>query len=422
MPISATLAINEEVARRRRCGLPTVPLGFGEAGLPVHPLLTAELAASAGAAEYGPSAGIPALRGAAAGYWDRRGLPTDADQVVAGPGSKALLWAILGVRGGGVALPRPSWVSYAAQAALHGLPVHPVPTPAGQGGVPDPEQLDATAARARRAGVPIRTVVLTLPDNPTGTLAAPETVAALCRVAEAHDLLVVSDEIYRDLVHADDTPFVSPAELVPHRAVVTAGLSKNLALGGWRLGVARFPANDLGRALREGVIAVGSEVWSAPAQPIQRVAALAFTEPPELRERVRASRRVHQRVGAAVADIFVAAGVALARPQAAFYLYPDLTPVRDRLDVADDAHLAALLLREHGVATLPGSAFGDDPAALRLRVATSLLYGDNDEQRHAALDSHAPADLPWIAAQLDRLTEALQAVRSHREPSSPSLS
>jgi len=401
MAMSATLAMNEEVARRRRLGLPTVPLGFGEAGLPVHPLLTAELAAWANDAAYGPSAGIAPLREAAAGYWTRRGLPTEADQVVAGPGSKPLLWAALGVQRGGVAVPQPCWVSYAAQATLHGRPVHRIPVADGEGGVPDPARLDAAATAARRAGEPIRTVVVTLPDNPTGLVAAPSTVAALCAVADQHDLLIVADEIYRDLVHDDATPFTSPAELAPARTIVTTGLSKSLALGGWRIGVARFPEAS---KLRATVVATASEVWSAPAQPVQRAAALALTEPLELRDRVRAARRLYATVTAAVADLFVDAGASLVRPTAAFYVYPSLPGPA----VEDDVALAATLLDKRGVATLPGSAFGDDPSARRLRIATSLLLGNDDEQRDAALRSDTPLDLPWIADQLDRLAEALR--------------
>ena len=84
-------------------------------------------------------------------------------------------------------------------------------------------------------------MIVTLPDNPTGTLAGPDSVRQLCAVAERHDLLIISDEIYRDLTHDVAVPFLSPAEVAPERTVITAGPSKNLALGGWRLGVARLP-------------------------------------------------------------------------------------------------------------------------------------------------------------------------------------
>ena len=78
IPVSATLAANETLARKRRAGEPVLPLAFGEAGLPAHPLLRDALAAASGGNAYGPVAGLPVLREAAAGYWTRRGTPTSA--------------------------------------------------------------------------------------------------------------------------------------------------------------------------------------------------------------------------------------------------------------------------------------------------------------------------------------------------------
>lgn len=411
MAVSATLAIDEETERRRRAGRPVLPLGFGEAGLPVHESLERALAEHAGCGWYGAVAGVPELRAAAAGYWDRRGVPTDPEQVVAGPGSKPLLLALLLALDGAVALPRPSWVSYGAQAALVGREVGYVATPAGQGGVPDPDRLDALAATARRDGRPLAAVVLTLPDNPTGTMAAASTVRAVCDVAEKHDLLVISDEIYRDLVHRDPTPYLSPAGVVPHRTVVTTGLSKSLALGGWRIGVARLPDGPRGAALTGEVTSIASEIWSVPAVPVQRAAAWALMEPDCLRERVRLSRRLHGRVARAVADELRCAGAEVPEPQGGFYLYPDFEPHRDRLHtrhgVDDGPGLARALLDGPGIATLPGAAFGDAPSALRLRVATSRLYGATPEQREQALVAHDPLTLPWIATQMAQLRAGL---------------
>jgi aspartate aminotransferase len=144
VPVSATLAANEALARRRRRGEPVLPLAFGEAGLPV---LREALAAAAGRNAYGPVAGLPDLREAVAGYWTRRCLPTGADQVICGPGSKPLLLGLLLAIGADVAVPRPSWVSYAAQAGLIGVHAHQVPAPDGEGGPPQTEIRLATAAR-----------------------------------------------------------------------------------------------------------------------------------------------------------------------------------------------------------------------------------------------------------------------------------
>jgi aspartate aminotransferase len=401
--VSATLAANEALDDRRRDGQPVLPLAFGEAGLPVHPLLRAALAAASTSGSYGPVAGLPALREAAAGYWARRGLPTDPDAVVAGPGSKPLLFAALMAIGTDVAVPCPSWVSYAAQARLTGTRPHFVPAAPGEGGICDPDALDRTVTAAAAAGRPIRAVITTLPDNPTGALASPAAVTALAAVAERHDLIIISDEIYRDLVHDPAAPFLSPAAVAPDRTIVTTALSKSLALGGWRIGVARMPDGPLGPAIRERLLGIGSEIWSAPAAPVQHAAAAGFSEPEPILQRVAASRDLHAAVARAVAARFADAGLTVPAPQAAFYLYPDFAPWREplrRRGIETGADLARYLVDQYGAGTLPASAFGEPDDALRLRVATALLYGETDQQRTAALQAADPVALPWIAASL----------------------
>jgi aspartate aminotransferase len=404
--VSATLAANEALDHRRREGLPVLPLAFGEAGLPVLPALEHQLAIAAGRGAYGPVAGSTDLRDAAAGYWRRRGLPADPGLIVAGPGSKPLLYGLLlALGGGGVVVPRPSWVSYAAQTRLMGAEPVFVPTPPGEGGVPDPEALHAAVVRERAAGREVRCIVVTLPDNPTGTLARPRTVRRMCEVARELDLVIVADQIYRDLIFDPSTDFPCPSRYAPERTVITTALSKNLALGGWRIGVALLPEALSG--LRDRLAGVASEIWSSTSGPTQQAAAYAFTEPPEVIERVAASRRLHEAMVRAMTERFTAAGAHVATPQGAFYLYPDFEHLREPLGVRTSAELATLLLDRYGVGVLPGSAFGEPPETLRLRVAISLLYGETDEQRIAALTAQDPAALPWIAAALDRATEVL---------------
>ena len=411
VPVSATLAANEALARRRQRGEPVLPLAFGESGLPVHPRLTAELAHMAGQGAYGPVAGTERLRTAAAGYWSRRSLPTSPAAVVAGPGSKALLFATLLALGTDVAVPRPSWVSYAAQATLIGATAHFVPTVAGEGGCCDPAALEAAVRASRRAGRPIGAVLVTLPDNPTGRLASPASVRELCAVAERNNLIIISDEIYRDLVHDPDAPFLSPAQVAPQRTVVTTALSKNLSVGGWRIGVARMPDGPAGTALRDRLLGIASEIWSAAVGPIQQAAAVALDEPADLAERVARSRSLHAVVCQEAARLCSAAGLEVAPPQAAFYLYPDFAPwraqLRGRFGVSTAADLAALLLDRYGAGTLPGSAFGESPSCLRLRMATGLLYGETDEQREQALAAADPLRLPWISDSMTRFGEML---------------
>jgi aspartate aminotransferase len=409
VPQSATLAINERLRALRAAGKPVLHLAFGEAGLPVLPELGAVLADSVRHNDYGPVTGIPAAREAAAGYFGRRRLAVDPDRVLMAPGSKALLYALLTVLPGDLVLPAPSWVSYAAQAALAGKRVIGVPIPARAGGVPDPARLTAALAAARADGAHPGVLILTLPDNPTGTLAPKDLLAEVCAIADREGLVVISDEIYRDLCQRP-ADFTSPAELLPERTVVTSGLSKNLALGGYRIGFTRLPDGRIGDELLPALVGVASEVWSSLAGPMQRVAAAALAEPPEVVERIAASRRLHGAVTTRVHEILLRAGATCRAAEGGFYLYPDFDSLRAGLadnGVHTGREFTGLLLDRFGVGVLAGSEFGDDQDALRFRLATSLLYGTDDEQRLASLASDEPVALPWLADSLDRLSGAL---------------
>jgi aspartate aminotransferase len=410
MRTASNLALDERVNELRASGVDVLHLGFGEAGLPVHQSLVDALVDGSVRNAYGPVAGAASVRAAVAGYWARRGTPTAADQVVLAPGSKALLAAIVACEPGEVVLPRPSWVTYASQADMFGRRTVWVEVPKGSGGVPDPAKLPNALARARADGASPRIVVVTLPDNPTGLLSRPDEVKALCRIAEHEDLIIISDEIYRDVVFGA-VPFVSPADLLPHRTVTVTGLSKSLALGGWRVGAARFPATEWGAALRSRVVGFASQMWSNLAAPMQAVAEHAFSEPVELVRHRDASTRLHGIVANAVHDIFVRHGALGTRPDGAFYVYPDLEPHRERLvreGIRSDSDLTRWLLDEQGLALLAGSEFGDDPGAFRFRAATSLLYGHTADQRSEALAAHSPLGVPHIGDALDRLDTILE--------------
>ncbi|MFD3759652.1 pyridoxal phosphate-dependent aminotransferase [Streptomyces sp. NPDC058622] len=421
--MSATLAADEAIARRRLAGQRVISMASGEIGLPVLPALKAKLAEAAGDNAYGPVTGSLALRTAAAGYWQRRGLGTYPEQIVCGPGSKPLLFALLLAIGGDVILPSPSWVSYAAQAKLIGVQPIPVPILPGQGGVPDPTLLREAVTAARAAGHNPQSVVVTTPDNPTGTIAAPDTVRRLGEAARELDLVIISDEIYCDLVFDPAaSPAVSPAVFAPERTVVTTGLTKNLALGGWRTGVARLPDNKAGSDLHARLAGIASQIWSSSTAPVQAAAAYAFSEPPEVVEHIAASRQLHKVVAHAMAERFTGAGAVLAPVTATCYLYPDFEPLRDHLththEVSNGAELAQLLIERYGVGLLPASAFGEPAHSLRLRAATSQLYGETDEQRTAALGAADPLALPWIREALDHveqvLTDLLGRTVAHR--------
>ncbi|MEU0784654.1 pyridoxal phosphate-dependent aminotransferase [Streptomyces sp. NPDC006173] len=416
---SPNLALDQLVAERRAAGETLVHLAFGEARLPVLPQLAEQLAKGAARAAYGPVAGGPGVRTAIAGYFARRRLPTNPDQIVVAPGSKPLLMALQLVVPGDVLLPSPAWNTYAPQAAYAGKQAIGVPVPKECGGVPEPCALRTAITSARAAGRDPRLLVLTLPDNPTGTLAPPDLIREVCALAREKDLVIVSDEIYRDVVHEPAaTEFLSPAEVAPERTVITTGLSKTLGLGGWRIGAARFPAGERGRRLRGGVLAAASELWSTLAGPMQHVAEYAFGEPPEIVERLRASARLHGAVARAVHRIAVDAGALCRPPTGAFYIYPDFEPLRPQLaarGVTDSASLARRLLDESGIVVLGGHLLGDDPGALRFKAATSLLYGDEKGQVEA-LTADDPVRLPHIADQLALTAAGFARLTGRRAP------
>ncbi|MGR4880721.1 pyridoxal phosphate-dependent aminotransferase [Streptomyces sp. LARHCF249] len=410
MRMSPNLALNQLVAQRQAAGEPLVHLGFGESRLPAFAPLVERLAAGAHRNAYGPVAGSPGVRNAAAGYFSRRRIPTDAEQIVVAPGSKPLLMALNLAVPGDVLLPRPAWNTYAPQARLAGKHPIAVPIPEECGGVPDPDALRESITAARVLGRDPRIMVLTLPDNPTGTLAPPPLIRELCAIAEEEGLLIVSDEIYRDVVHDPATEYLSPAEVAPGSTVIATGLSKSLALGGWRIGVARFPQGPWGEWIRTGVVSVASEVWSTLAGPMQEVAEYAFGEPQEVRDRLRASARLHGAVAREVHRITVDAGARCRPPTGAFYVYPDFEPVREALakyEVTDSPTLARRML-DLGIVVLAGHLLGDEGDALRFKCATSMLYGETAREQQLALDAPDPTALPHVRHTLDRIEESFR--------------
>jgi aspartate aminotransferase len=411
--VSPNLALDQHLSHRIAAGERVMHLGLGESRLPVHPALIDRLAAAAPAHSYGPVAGGETVLRAAAGYFTRRRLPTAPDQIALAPGSKAALFALIAALPGDVVLPQPCWVSYAAQTLFAGRRVIRVPVPAECGGVPDPMVLRENIAEARRRGHDPRIVILTVPDNPTGTMAAPETVRRVCQVAASEGLVVLSDEIYRDIRHDPALPYLSAAEVLPERTIVVTGLSKNLALGGWRIGLARFPAGEWGHRLRAKVLAIGSEVWSTVAAPMQEVAAYALDEPPEIVDHLESSARLHGTVAAAVHRVVTTAGARCNPPQGGFYVYPDLEPARAILaakGIVNASELQSYLLDRWGIAVLGGHHFGDEPGSLRFRAATSQLYGLTADEQWASLRAADPTRLPHVAGQLALLRDALAAL------------
>ncbi len=383
---------------------------FTDSGLPVPPELADRLAACRDRPLH-PAGGDLAVRAAACGYWRRRGARATPEQVLLAPGPGPLLLGLLATVGGDLVLPRPAAPWYPPIAWLLGRRARFVPAPAECGGVPDPVALQESVRRADGEESRPLLLVLATADDPTGTVVPPELLHEVCEVAAARDLLVVSDETFRDLPHDPLEVILSPADIIPERTVVLSDLASWMLPGGWPAAMARFPADGPAAVLRSPVRTVLDAQRALLSGPIGGAAELALSEPPGSRDRLAAAVRLHAAVAAAVHAGLLRLGALCLPPGAGFHLYADFGALRAPLaarGIGGADELAARL--PGGVA---GHRMGDDPRDLRVRIEVSALYGETPEQRAAALAAEDPLRVPHLAealAGLDRAFTELTAV------------
>ncbi|MFF3328094.1 aminotransferase class I/II-fold pyridoxal phosphate-dependent enzyme [Streptomyces sp. NPDC002888] len=395
------------------------PVRYGpplpEDGLPVLPELSALLAAAAARPESEPVGGGHALLEAACGYWERRGLTCGPDRTAAAPGAPALLVALTAALGGDVLVPRPCAAWWAPYARLLGRPVFHVATPAECGGVPDPFALLETVRRVRDEGGDPRLLVLSVADDPTATVAPPEVLHEAVEAAAGEGLHLVSDETWRDTVHAPhDTVLLSPAEMLPDRVTVITDLAGALLPSGWPAAVARFPTGPTGDGLHARVLDVLTALGARVAAPVAVAAGHALGEPEPVTARVAASVRLHARVAEAAHGVVVAAGALSLPPQAGRHLYVDLGPLRSALSaqgVGDAQDLEDFLAARLGMPAPGGHRFGDDLEALRVRLSTGPLLGGTPEERAESLTSPSPLELPHVQRALITLRSVFDDLR-----------
>lgn len=376
--ISPTLAADALVQEMREQGRTIFHMGFGQAPFPAPERLMTALRENAHEKAYLPIAGLPELRKVVREHQARHtGIDAAGVDVLVAPGSKLILYAAQMAVEGDLLLPVPSWVSYAPQAALLGQKVLPVPVSLSDAGYEiDPEGLRKIIAAARSAGKSPSKILLNYPNNPTGLTIPEENLKELAEVCTDEDILIISDEIYGRL--AFDGVYRSIAVFAPERTVVTTGLSKHFSVGGWRLGVGTVPKAVPG--LFDALVGIASETWSCVSAPVQIAAIEAYAGHDDLEAFVRASTQIHSAVTGYIAARLNAAGIPCIRPQGGFYAYPDLGAVTR--GISSSAQLYDRLIREEGIVSLPGDAFGESPNRLTLRLSACDYDGAD------ALDIH----------------------------------
>ncbi|MCI4357759.1 MAG: aminotransferase class I/II-fold pyridoxal phosphate-dependent enzyme [Thermoplasmata archaeon] len=331
-----------------------INLGLGEPDFDPPKVVLDALchAVRTGKNHYGPSAGRTDLRAKVAELYRDRDESTSVENVIiTAGGSEALMSIALSLYDPGdeVLVPDPGFVLYAPHARLAGATPVPYDLAESRGFCPDLDALEALVTPRTKA------IVVNSPSNPTGGVFDSALVDRLVAFADAHDLYLLSDEVYDGLVYRGRfASFWGRSD----RVVVANSFSKRLAMTGWRLGFLVAPRN-----LAVDINKIHYHVTACPSTPAQ-IAALAGLEagPSIVQPMVQ---EFHARRRLVVRELNRIPGLTCVPPAGAFYAFP-------RFDWPGTSTEVAHALLGRGLITTPGDAFGHLGAShLRLSFAAS---------------------------------------------------
>ena len=374
---SETVAISNEAKRRKAAGEDVYDLGVGEPDFDT-PTVAAQAGIQAiqrGMTRYPANAGIAELRRGIATHLSRMsgGRAVDPDCIVVSSGSKQCIFnacfTLFGPKDR-VLIPSPAWVSY--PQIVHLCRAEPVLVPG------DVEWGLKVSAKDldRQHTTTTRGLILCSPCNPTGAVYTLAELRSIAEWARKHEVWIIADEIYRRINYGPG-PAPSmldlPDELL-ERTVVIYGASKAYAMTGWRIGALLAPPH-----LAKTIAALQSHTTTGANHPAQWAAAAAFIDEKvdaEVNRMVAAFRRRRdQLVGRFRA---AAPGVEFVEPHGAFYFFFRVDGIREKDPVTGTA-FCEQLMKQEGVALVPGAAFGDDRWV-------RLSYAVSDAELEAALE------------------------------------
>lgn len=374
---SETVAISTETKRRRAAGEDVLDLSVGELDFDT-PAPAAEAGINAirrGATRYPPNVGIVELRRAIADQLSQMsgGRPVDPERIVVSSGSKQSIFnacfTLFGPKDR-VLIPGPAWVSY--PQIVHLCRAEPVLVPGDlewglKVSVKDLDRYTTTNTRG---------LILCSPCNPTGAVYTLAELKSIAEWAKQNKVWIISDEIYRRINYGSG-PAASLLDLpddLLERVVTIYGASKAYAMTGWRIGAAYAPAH-----LVKAMAAFQSHTTTGANQPAQWAAAAAFTDEKVETEVVKVVAALRRRRDYLV-DRFrtQAPGIEFVEPHGAFYFFFRVDGIRSPDAIGGQA-FCEQLMRQEGVALVPGSAFGDDRWV-------RLSYAVSDAELEKALD------------------------------------
>jgi aspartate/methionine/tyrosine aminotransferase len=410
---SATLAINQKALKLRKEGKKIFHFGFGQSPFPVPQNIQQALKDNSDKKSYLPTQGLPELLEAIADFYDTRfGFNFSPSHTCVGPGSKELLFQTLYLIQGPLIVPAPSWVSYGPQAAMCGKQIVPVITKRENGYRIQPDELDRVA---HSLGQSQKILILNNPNNPTGAKYSEEEVKELAAICRAYQIIVISDEIYA-MIDFSHHPHTSLANHYPEGTIVTGGLSKSFAAGGYRFGVMLIPEElSIVLAALKSVI---SETFSAVSAPIQYAALEAYGNFEAVEPIINKSSDIFDCAMSYVHQRFEAMGLNCPKPAGSFYLFPDFENFRPQLrkmGILTGGQLCNYLVDNYGVTGLPGSDFYLPATSLGVRMAAVDFDGE------AALESWTCAEdmneekikqfFPSLVGGCDALEAFLQTLK-----------
>jgi len=307
---------------------------------------------------YGPANGDPNLREAIASYINSsRGTSFSADQVVVTPGGKPVMFFLMLAlleEGDEAIFPDPGFPIYQSMIDFSGAKAVPIPLREENEFRLDVEELKSLVTDRTRL------LIINSPANPTGGVLERSDIEAIAKIAVEHDLIVLSDEIYSELLYEGEHVSIATFPGMADRTVILDGFSKTYAMTGWRLGYGLFP-KDLAPMISKLMV----NSVSCTSVAVQQAGLEALTGPQhkvaEFREAFRARRDL------VVDGLNAIPGITCLRPKGAFYVFPNISEIgRTSREFAD------ALLQDYGVAALAGTSFGAaGEGYLRLSTANS---------------------------------------------------
>lgn len=363
---STTLAITAKAKALREEGHDVIGLGAGEPDFntPQYIIDAAVKSMQDGLTKYTPSGGLLQLKEAIIQKFKKdQNITYKPSEIIVCSGAKHALYNLFQSiidEGDEVIIPTPYWVSYPEQVKLAGgVPVFVEGKEENEFKI-TPEQLEDAITERTKA------VIINSPSNPTGAMYTREELKALGDVCLAHDILIVSDEIYEKLVYGD-AKHISIAEISPElkaQTIIINGVSKSHSMTGWRIG---YAAGD--ETIIQAMTNLSSHSTSNPMTNAQYGAIAAYTVDDGSVEKMR--RAFEERLNILYEKLIQIPGFTCVKPKGAFYLFPNVIEAAKKCgyDTVDD--WVSALLDEEKVALVPGSGFGA-PENVRLSYATSL--------------------------------------------------